>query len=253
VSAVQVFRATYQQEVLRKKTSEVWQRIDAMVVPTVPTIFTPAYACEHPNEVNAALGSNLAYVNLLDLSSVTVPVGFRTDGIPGSMTLVAPAFCDWELCRLAKMIAGEALSIKNQKLPQHAEQSDILLVVTGTHMGGGTMNHELVNRRATFRESVETAPDYALYALDTDPRKPGLINVGSMMGVAIEAEIWALAPEAFANLVANIVAPMCVGNVRLKDGRIVKGFLCEEYATRRATPISAFGGWRGFLTSLGQA
>jgi len=119
VNAVQGFHATQQQEFLRKKTAEVWQRIDAVVVLTVPTIFTPAYAKEHPNEVNAALGSNLAYVNLLDLSSVTVPVGFRTDGIPATLTLVAPAFCEWEMCRLAKMIAGKALSIKNQKLPQH--------------------------------------------------------------------------------------------------------------------------------------
>ncbi len=72
-----------------------------------------------------------------------------------------------------------------------------------------------------------------------------------MMGVSIEAEVWALAPEAFASLIAGISTPMCVGNVRLKDGQTIKGFLCEEYATRKATPISAFGGWRGFLASGG--
>lgn len=252
VNAVEVFRATYQQEALRKRTTEIWNGIDALVVPTTPTTFQPDYASQNSKEVHSILRKYTGFINLFDLASVTVPTGFRTDNIPFSISLIAPAFYDWELCRLAKMIAGETLSVRNQKNILHDEQSDILLVVTGTHMTGGTMNHELISRRATFHETVETAPDYALYALDTEPRKPGLISMGPMMGVSIEAEIWALAPEAFGNLVANIVPPMCVGNVRLKDGRHVKGFLCEEYATRKATPISAFGGWRGFLAASGQ-
>jgi allophanate hydrolase len=40
---------------------------------------------------------------------------------------------------------------------------------------------------------------------------------------------------------------MTIGNVRLQDGRRVKGFLCEEYVTHKASPISAHGGWRNFL------
>lgn len=249
VNAVEVFRATYKQELLRKRTFDVWEKIDVLVVPTVPTIVSPSNAMTQPDVVREMLGSTSGFVNLLDLTSVAVPVGFRTDGIPFGLSLIAPAFCDWELCRLAKLVAGETLSIKSYKPSAHADQSDILLVVTGTHMAGGRLNHELISRRATFRESVETAPDYALYALDEEPPRPGLINVGSMMGVSIEAEIWALSPEAFASLVANISPPMCVGNVRIKDGRLIKGFLCEEYATRKASPISAFGGWRGFLAA----
>lgn len=35
--------------------------------------------------------------------------------------------------------------------------------------------------------------------------------------------------------------------VELENGRAVKGFLCEDYATHRAKDISAFGGWRTWL------
>jgi len=249
LNAIEVFRTRHQQEILRKMTADVWNRIDALVVPTVPTIFSPEEARANPDALRASLAAYTGCAGLLDLVSISVPVGYRTDGIPFGLSLMAPAFNDCEVCRLGKMVAGETLSAKIQKLSHSGDMSDIPLVVTGTHMAGGTMHHELLSRRATFVGSVETAPDYALYALEGEPRRPGLINVGTMMGVSIEAEVWALAPEAFASLVASISAPMCVGNVRLKDGQIIKGFLCEEHATRKATPISAFGGWRGFLAS----
>ena len=34
-----------------------------------------------------------------------------------------------------------------------------------------------------------------------------------------------------------------------KDGRQVKGFLCEQYAVSGARDISGFGGWREYLTA----
>ncbi len=250
ISGVDVFEVNHRLEALRKASAESWTQMDLLVLPTAPTIATPKEALENPGQTQAKLGACTAFINVFDLAAVSIPVGYREDGISFGLSLIVPAFCDWELCRLAKLVSGEALSIKTQTPPQHAVQSDILFAVTGTHMSGGTMNQALTSRRATFREAVETAPDYALYVLDTTPPKPGLINVGPMMGVAIEAELWSLSPEAFASLVSETPPPICVGNVRLKDGRVVKGFLCEEHATRKAAPISAFGGWRGYLESV---
>ena len=43
------------------------------------------------------------------------------------------------------------------------------------------------------------------------------------------------------------LAPLGIGNVTLADGRAVKGFLCETYATIGAEDITAFGGWRAWL------
>jgi hypothetical protein len=57
-------------------------------------------------------------------------------------------------------------------------------------------------------------------------------------GGAIEIEVWALAPEAFASLVDAVPAPLVIGRVVLADGSDVAGFLCESIAVRGATDIT---------------
>jgi len=113
------------------------------------------------------------------------------------------------------------------------------------------LNHELVDRRAVFLDVVETAPDYAMFAME-NPMRPGLVNVGHNAGVCIEAELWSLAPDAFGSLVAASKSPAALGTIRLKDEREVKAFLSEEYAIRSARPISAYGGWRAYLAALAE-
>jgi allophanate hydrolase len=73
------------------------------------------------------------------------------------------------------------------------------------------------------------------------------VCVGENRGVAIETEVWSLSERAFGSFVAAVPPPMTIGSVRLQDGRRVKGFLCEEFATHGAEPISAHGGWRNYL------
>jgi allophanate hydrolase len=41
--------------------------------------------------------------------------------------------------------------------------------------------------------------------------------------------------------------------LHLSDGRVVKGFLCEEVAVQDALNISEFGGWKAYLKSLNLA
>ena len=48
---------------------------------------------------------------------------------------------------------------------------------------------------------------------------------------------------------AEVPAPLGIGNVQLIDGTWVKGFICEGYALEDATDISHFGGWRAFIQS----
>jgi allophanate hydrolase len=52
---------------------------------------------------------------------------------------------------------------------------------------------------------------------------------------------------AFGSFVALIPAPLGIGTLTLADGRSVKGFLCEAYATVGADDITAFGGWLAWL------
>jgi allophanate hydrolase len=63
--------------------------------------------------------------------------------------------------------------------------------------------------------------------------------------------VWSLAPEAFGRFVAAVPAPLCIGTVRLEDGRAVHGFLCERAGLAGAREITALGGWRAYLRLRG--
>ena len=131
---------------------------------------------------------------------------------------------------------------------------DVPIVVAGAHLEGQPLNHELTGRGGRLVARTATARCYRLYALETDPPKPGLVRVGEDDGdaAAIEVEVWALAGEAFASFVDAVPAPLVIGRVVLADGSDVAGFLCEPIAVRDATDITAFGGWRAYRASLGE-
>jgi len=54
----------------------------------------------------------------------------------------------------------------------------------------------------------------------------------------------------FGSFLNGIPSPLTIGTVHLSDGRVAKGFLCEEVAVRDALNISEFGGWKPYLKSL---
>jgi allophanate hydrolase len=111
----------------------------------------------------------------------------------------------------------------------------------------------LTGRGAKLIETTTTAPDYRLYALpETDPRKPGLIRTEPGAGASITVEIWELSYDAFGSFVVDVPPPLAIGTLRLRDGRFVKGFLCESVAVQYAEDISHFGGWRKYLQEAGQ-
>jgi allophanate hydrolase len=58
--------------------------------------------------------------------------------------------------------------------------------------------------------------------------------------------VWELEAAAFGDFVAQVPAPMCIGQLVLADGRTVPGFLCEPLAIEHADEITAFGGWRAY-------
>jgi allophanate hydrolase len=110
------------------------------------------------------------------------------------------------------------------------------------------LNGELKTHHGRLIEATSTAPDYRLYALSTTPPKPGMLRVEAGEGTSIELELWALPAVEFAKFVAAIPPPLSIGTVRLKDGRGVKGFIVEAADIGNAKDISAFGGWRAFVT-----
>ncbi len=121
------------------------------------------------------------------------------------------------------------------------------VMVCGAHMSGLPLNKQLLERGAWQVATTRTAPIYRFYALPGGPPfRPGLVQVNDD-GVAIDVEVWRMPVEHFGSFVAGIPAPLGIGKVKLEDGSVVSGFLCESLGVADATDISALGGWRQYL------
>jgi allophanate hydrolase len=250
--AVATFAAFYRLADLKRRTSRAWSQFDAMIVPTTPRIWSVAEVETDPIRLNSRLGTYTNFVNLLDLCAIAVPGGGRGDGLPSSVTLIAPSGADGLLAGIAAAIEARSRGSMKDVAPSAPQTAAdrVEIAVVGAHLTGLPLNRELVDLGASFWREVETAPDYRLFALPGSvAAKPGLLRVAEGEGSAIAAEIWTLDRAGFGEFVARIPPPLGIGTIRLKDGGSVKGFLVEAEAVKTAEDVSRFGGWRAYLKS----
>ena len=259
-STVSAFEAIYRLADLKRATAPVWRGIDMLAVPTIPSVYTLAQVAAEPVRLNSNLGAYTNFVNLLDLAAIAVPSGMRGDGLPSSLTLIGPSGADGLLASAAAQIqarSGAPMGATGRPAAAPAPRALraapglIEIAVVGAHLSGMPLNHELTQRGGVFLREVETAPDYALFALPgTVPPKPGLLRVAAGAGAAIKAEVWALDAAGFGRFVAAIPAPLGIGTLAFSDGTRAQGFLCEAEAVKGAQDVSRFGGWRAYVASL---
>jgi allophanate hydrolase len=260
-TAVDTFNAVYQLEALRAQAKPVWQTIDLMVLPTAPRTYTQAEVAANPIELNSNLGTYTNFVNLLDLSAVAVPTGFRPDGLPFGVSLIAPAFHDAGLLTLADRLhrsTSTNLGGSSRKLDQTEPLAAavppagcLLMAVVGAHLSGQPLNWQLTGRGGRLVRTARTNPSYKFYALKgTLPPKPGLVYTPGYKGPGIEVEVWALPEDTVGTFVEGVPPPLCIGTLMLEDSSQVKGFLAEPAGVADATDITHFGGWRSYLQSL---
>ncbi len=237
VSAVDGFAAFYKLAALTRAAEAEWRKMDVLVVPTTGTIYRIDEVLADPIRLNSNLGLYTNFVNLMDLSALAVPAGFRPNGLPFGVTIIGRAFDDARVVSIGNRLHAALLA---PLVPA------IRLAVVGAHLTGQPLNHQLTGRGARFVCAVRTAPGYSLYALSgTSPAKPGLIYDGTGKGL-IELEIWELDAAGFGSFVAEIPPPLGIGTITLEDGNRVKGFLCEAHALAGARDITEFGGWRNW-------
>jgi allophanate hydrolase len=257
LTAADTFAALYRLQALRRIAERTFTNLDAIVLPTAPTAYSTAQVLANPIELNSRLGTYTNFVNLLDLCGLALPAAMRDDGIPFGITLLAPAGRDAQLASIGRVFhADTQLKMGGKGLTQPplaalasgARGDEIVIAVVGAHLSGMALNGELQALEARLLQEAVTAPDYRLYALDTTPPKPGMLRVEPGAGSAIKLELWALSAAAFGTFVAAIPPPLSIGTIRLADGRGVKGFIVEPAAITGARDISAFGGWRAFMT-----
>jgi allophanate hydrolase len=240
---------------LRRLADGLLRDIDCLIVPSAPLLPHVDDVLDDPLRINSRLGTYTNFVNLLDMCALAIPAGFRADGLPFGITLIAKRGRDAWLSSLGKALheaRSTTLGALGHALPTTAAHTRLsedtaLLAVVGAHLAGEPLNHQLLDLGAKLVSLTRTRDCYRLFALPTQPAKPGLVRANEgEAGHAIEVEVYALSHAALWEFMRLVNAPLCIGRVELADGSLVHGFLCEPSAAQGQREISAFGGWRTF-------
>ncbi|CAG9233499.1 allophanate hydrolase [Burkholderia vietnamiensis] len=265
-SAADAFAAFDQLATLRVDAAAGWEGLDAIAMPTSPTIATVDALEADPIAINSRFGYYTNFVNLLDLSAIAVPAGTCETGphagLPFGITFVGRAHDDARLLDLAQAwgdgvghavgavaATSAAASTGASMAANRACAGFVRVAVVGAHLRSEPLNGELTQRGARFVAETTTAPAYRLYALSAATSggvaKPGLVRVPAG-GAPIAVEVWEMPVDAYGSFVAGIAAPLGIGTLTLADGATVQGFVCESAALDDAQDITRFGGWRAY-------
>ena len=250
ISAVETFKGVYALAEHQRQAEAIWEAADALLLPTCPTTYRIRELLAEPLALNANLGLYTNFVNLLDMSAIAVPAGFREDATGFGVTFIGPAWADTALLDLARRYEEIAPMPDAPTLDLTGVKPRIKLAVVGAHLAAMPLHWQLTSREAQLVRRCKTAPAYRLYAMaETTPPKPALAHVGDG-GAAIEVEVYSLDVKSFGSFVAEVPAPLAIGTVTLDDGAEVKGFVAEPRALNGAADITALGGWRAYIAGL---
>ncbi len=250
ITAPEVFKAMYKLNEFKRATDQILADIDFMVTPTAGSRYKRSEIADEPILLNTNLGYYTNYMNLLDYASIAVPTKM-TSNLPFGVTLVSFAGHDKKLLQVAgKLHAESGLKVaKTEFAPvacSAAESDFIDVAVCGAHLKGFPLNRQLTDLKATFVCATKTAPEYRMFAFESDGiKKPGLIH-DVENGASIYLEIYRLTPESFGEFVNQIPAPLGIGKVVLESGDSVSGFIAEPIVSKIGKEITELGDWRKF-------
>jgi allophanate hydrolase len=257
---VDVFQGQAELAELRGTCAQVFQDMDALVVPTMPALPTLDEVRADSLGWSRRLGYYTNFVNLLGWSAVAVPAGFTRRGLPGGVTFIGPGGSDRRLCSLGsawQRLLNLPLGGTKHRLPASepmpagppgpASSGWVRVAVAGAHLRGQPWHRSLRELGARFVRACRTAARYRFIGLlHLTPTRPGLIRDDARAG-AVAVEVYDLPHAGFGKLVASVAPPLAIGTIELSDGERVKGFLCESWAAAQGHDITDFGGWLAFL------
>lgn len=245
--AIDAFRGIYGLQASALEMAAIWTTIDALMLPTTPTVYPMAQVLEEPFRLNARMGHYTSATNLLDLCAIALPAGFRANGTGFGISFLGPAFADAALTELGGRYMAES-SFDTPPIAAAPEET-VAMAVVGAHLEGMPLHAELEDLGARLITRTITAASYRLYAMaNSIPPKPALVHVGEG-GYAIAVEVYSLTFEAFGRFVAKVPPPLAIGTVHLSGCSSVKGFVAEPRALDSAQDISRFGGWANYVQS----
>ena len=252
-NGVDAFEAFHRLAEAKRIAQRLFERYDALLLPTAPFCPTLAAVQADPIGLNRHLGTFTNFVNLCDMAAYAVPAGFGTDGLPVGVTLLGPAWSEGRLAGLADGLHrafANTIGATGHSLPPAAAADPLApdetaLFCIGAHMAGLPLNAQITGLGGRFLRDAHTLPEYRLYALGN---RPGMVR--SADGAAIAGEIWALPTAAIGTLLGEVPPPLGFGTIALQGGPCL-GFLAEAAGTADALDITRFGGWRGWLQATG--
>ncbi|KAM5345837.1 hypothetical protein ACJ41O_011698 [Fusarium nematophilum] len=265
LSAADVFAGEYLRQDLTRQIELVFDKFDGLLVPTSPTFPTMEQLEKKPVEENSILGTYTNFVNFLDWSALSIPAGFRPDGLPFGITLISnhwqePRLLSWARDWFGDEVRTLGATGVEAREPSLAELSPpstcVPVAVVGAHLTGFPLNNDLVSRGAELIRTTTTSAQYRFFALNGKsgtPKKPGLQRVSpNETGSKMEVEVWNLPKIHLASFMATIPSPLAIGSVELDDGSWVHGFVCEPLGLADAKDITEFGGWRAYTKHIQQ-
>lgn len=127
---------------------------------------------------------------------------------------------------------------------------EVMLAVNGTLMRGLELEKNLLNVNASFVREAKTRKAYRLWSICD--RNPAMIRVGvdDPLAAEIDVEVWSVPLEGLATVLMNEPEGLSIGKVVLSDGETVLGVIGEPQLVRGMKEITAFGGWRNYISSL---
>ncbi len=256
LSATDAFRGFYRLRELARSVEPELAALDLLCVPSIPTFYSRADLEADPIGPNSRLGTYTNFVNLLDMCGLAVPTPARSDGRPGSVTLLAPAGKDAKLAALSEcleMAGARTLGATGWPRPDRAAPLAIpgdhsLLAVCGAHLSGLPLNGQLTGRGGYLVSATTSAPYYRFYDLnEAGLKRPGMVRSPDKQPQGIAIEVWALPTHSLGSFLTAIPAPLGLGKVELADGTWVTGFVCEAAGVQSAIDITDIGDWRRYL------
>ncbi len=131
VSGVDTFRGFYALQQYARAAEELWDSIEVLVLPTAPAIYRRTEVLAEPVTLNAHIGLFTNFVNLLDMTAISLPAGFRDNQTGFGLSLIAPAWSDSSLLDLAGRYLQAAALPPAPELDRAPRSSGIKLAVVG--------------------------------------------------------------------------------------------------------------------------
>ncbi len=186
LSAVDAFRGLYRLAELKARARQEMAGLDALMVPTMPTVYTLAQVDADPVRLNSNLGVYTNFVNLLDMCGLAVPSEIRRRRRAVRHHLAGAGRARCASCGnrrgfhartgLAMGATGRALPLAAPTTPS-AGPGRIEIALFGAHLSGLPLNGELLAAGGTFVRQTRTNADYRLYLLpEGRVRRPGLLR-----------------------------------------------------------------------------